>query len=59
MTEFYFQSLPLYTDSLFAKAVGGKSSNLYDYYFLRSKALQTWNIFSSVTVHFSSISDQI
>ena len=33
MTKFYFLSLPLFTDSLFSKAVRGKSSNPYDRYF--------------------------
>ena len=32
MTKFYFRSLLFYTDSLFPKAVRGKSSNRYDCY---------------------------
>ena len=59
MTKFYFRSLPLYTDSLFAKAVRGKSPNLYDcYFFLWSKALiDTEYFFSSVIVVFLLIFD--
>ena len=52
MTKFYFWSRPLHADSFSPKAVCGKSSYPYDCYFLWSKALQTWNIFSSVTAIF-------
>ena len=52
MTKFYFWSRPLHADSFSPKAVRGKSSYPHDCSFLRSKALQTWNIFSSVTVIF-------
>ena len=34
MAKFYFRILPLYTDSYFPKSVRGKSSDLYDCYFL-------------------------
>ena len=47
----FFLSLLLHADSLFPKAVQGKSSYPHDCYLLRSKALQTWNIFSSVTAN--------
>ena len=39
MTKFYFHSLPFYTDSVFPKAVRGKSSNPYDCYFFTVKSL--------------------
>ena len=52
MIKFYFWSLPFHAGSLFPKAVCGKSSYPHDCYFLRSKALQTWNILSSVTANF-------
>ena len=51
LTKLYFRSLPLYTDSIFPKAMCGKSPNPYDCYLLLSKALQTRNIFSSLTVN--------
>ena len=57
MYSFYdkilFWSRPLHADSFSPKAVRGKSSYPHDCYFLRSKTLQTWNIFSSAPAIFS------
>ena len=48
----FSESSSLYTDCLFPKPVREKSLNPYECYLSRSKALQTRNIISSITIIF-------